>query len=827
MINILKVFPPLNGILYDITKTPDEAFAMKVLGDGVAVDPLSNKIYAPVSGRVKFIYRTKHAIIISSNSIDVLIHIGLETVKLNGVGFSLSVKEGDSVKCGDVIGEFDIDYVATNSKSLISPVIVLDLDPEKFKIKTNISETTDFNVPIFEIIATNEIILNQKKMAENLLISDEIIVLNPQGIHARPASQIASKVKELKSDVYIEKDGAQINAKSIVEILGLAINQNDKIRIKSSSKEAIDIITSLIIGIKEDKLESVANLDISYLAKVEDNKYYGVFAVEGLAIGKFCYKKDIKFTFTENCDDYNLELDKLVEIYDLAKNNIKNEIKNLTHGDMQSILSSHLELLDDPVIYEHIVNVIKENKTIAFAISKVLDEQCEKISKLNSKLIVERQSDLKDIKKRLLLLLDSTQILSQNYDEKTILVAEDFTPSEIISLNKNIVGLVSVKGGTTSHVSILAKSLDIPLLIGVSPSILTLNINDISILSTKNNYLNVKPSLEELSEIKKEIELIKTTREKSLSLANEEAITLDFVKINCLGNIANLVEAEQLHINGADGVGLFRTEFVFIDKDNAPSFEDQLCIYKEIIAKSKPNYPFVIRTLDIGGDKKLSYLNNFKEYNPVLGVRGIRLCLYYKDLFINQLKAILVQNSPNLKIMIPMVSDILEFREVKKICHEIIDELKLNVKFELGIMVEVPSVAIMSDIFAKEVDFFSIGTNDLTQYTLAIDRENSILAKKLDHLHPSVLRNIKLVIDGAKYYQKNVSVCGQMASEKMAIIVLIGLGIRSLSMNLVNIPDNKEFIRSLSYEKCKQIAENCLQLATANEVRVYLQQFVK
>lgn len=826
MINILKVFPPLDGILYDITNTPDEAFAMKVLGDGVTIDPLSNKIYAPVSGKVKSIYRTKHAIIISSNSIDILIHVGLETVKLNGTGFSLFIKEGDSVKCGDVIGEFDTDYVASNSKSLMSPVIVLDLDPEKFKIKTNIFEYTDFNRPIFEVIATNEINIDENKSLEKLLVSDEIIVLNPQGIHARPAAQIASKVKSLKMEVYLEKNGVQINAKSVVEILGLAINQNDRIRIKSSSKEAIDILTSLIIGIKEDKLENIVKPN-DYYAKVEDNKYYGIIAVDGLAIGKICYKKDSEFSFVENCDDYSLELDKLAEIYILAKNAINNEIKNINNNEMMSILSSHVELLDDPILYEHIVNVIKDNKTSAFAINQVIDEQCDKLSKLNSKLIAERQADLKDIKKRLLLLLDNTKVVLQNYEEKTILVADEFTPSEIISLHKNIVGLVSVKGGTTSHVSILAKSLNIPLLIGVAPSVLNLNNKEVAILNLKESYLNIEPSKQELANIRKEIELIDSIKKQNLAQANKESMTVDQVKISCLGNIANLVEAEQLQINGADGVGLFRTEFIFIDKDSAPSNEEQFHIYKEIIAKSKSSYPFIIRTLDIGADKKLSYLNSFEEYNPVLGLRGIRLCLHYKELFIDQLKAILSQNVPNLKIMIPMISDILEFREVKKICYEVIDELKLNIKFELGIMVEVPSVAIMSDIFAKEVDFFSIGTNDLTQYTLAIDRENSMLAKSLDHLHPSVLRNIKLVVDGAKYYHKPVSVCGQMASEKMAIIILIGLGITSLSMNLVNIPDNKAFIRSLSYEKCKQIAENCLQLATANEVRIYLQQFIK
>ena len=273
--------------------------------------------------------------------------------------------------------------------------------------------------------------------------------------------------------------------------------------------------------------------------------------------------------------------------------------------------------------------------------------------------------------------------------------------------------------------------------------------------------------------------------------------------------------------NGADGVGLFRTEFLFLEQSSAPTIDMQLDVYKKI-ADELGNKPFILRTLDAGGEKNVPYLNMEHELNPVLGMRDIRLCLDNLELFKTQLKAILLTKSDNLKIMLPMISSINEYRKTKSLIKQLQLELDITKTVELGIMVEVPSVAIMTDIFAQEVDFFSIGTNDLTQYTLAIDRENTKLAVFLDHLNPAVLRNIKLVSDGAKKYNRPVSVCGMMASEKIALPVLIGLGILHLSMDINIIAENKEFIRKLNIQQCEEVAYQCLYLASSEEVRALL-----
>ena len=303
--------------------------------------------------------------------------------------------------------------------------------------------------------------------------------------------------------------------------------------------------------------------------------------------------------------------------------------------------------------------------------------------------------------------------------------------------------------------------------------------------------------------------------------AKQIAATTDGVKISCLANIGGLADTKIAIENGADGIGLFRTEFMFLETATAPSEEVQLNEY-QAINQLISNKDFVIRSLDVGGDKKLSYLTQDAETNPMLGVRGIRLCLAHPELLKTQLRALLRTNSENIKIMLPMVSTLSEYRAVKQIFAEIKAELNINTSIQLGIMVEVPAAVFLSSAFAQEVDFMSIGTNDLTQYIMAIDREHTSLAQEVDHFHPSVLAAIAQTAKSAILFNTSLSVCGLMASERLAIPLLLGLGITKLSMTVATIPLNKAFIRTLNFKDCKKIAEHCLTLTTAMDVREYL-----
>ncbi|MBY0380283.1 MAG: phosphoenolpyruvate--protein phosphotransferase, partial [Burkholderiales bacterium] len=571
--------------------------------------------------------------------------------------------------------------------------------------------------------------------------------------------------------------------------------------------------------------DDITNVDeaLSNIGNVVGTRYYGTVASSGMAVGKLIKKVGVNFYIQEYSQDNAREQSRLFSAIDEVKRQIDENLQKLSRNEntIKDILSAHLLLLTDPHLLSQILTLIKLNKTAEFALNFVINKECEILANTGNKLLIERQSDLQDIKNRVMAAMEGVQTQKLLVNEPSILIAHELKPSDLLGLDKNIVGLVSVEGGATSHVAILAKSLDIPLLIGVSPKVLAINVDKPVILNSKLACLLAVPSTDEIEKIHQLKAQEQIFKYENRCLALNNAITTDNVQINCMGNIVGEKDAIQLYDNGAEGVGLFRTEFIYYDRDEVPSQDIQYQIYSNI-ANILQYKPFIIRTLDAGGEKQIPSFNMKHEINPALGVRGIRLCLRNRNFFEDQLIAILKLNKPNVKIMLPMISTIEEYRQSRELIDELKVKLLITTNIEIGIMVEVPSVVLQSEIFAKEVDFFSIGTNDLTQYTLAIDREHSVLAPKIDHLHPAVLRSIDLVVKGANKYNKLVSVCGMMASEKTALPVLIGLGITNLSMNINSIADNKAFIRKLSKNKCTQIANNCLNFATSGEVRSYL-----
>ncbi|MDQ5948416.1 MAG: multiphosphoryl transfer protein, partial [Pseudomonadota bacterium] len=544
----------------------------------------------------------------------------------------------------------------------------------------------------------------------------------------------------------------------------------------------------------------------------------------GLAVAKLVQQTGVQFKYERFAADTELELAKLATVIKELTVELEAEIKGLNHQDVahKNILSAHLMILTDPELATNAKNLIMAGQSAPFAWEKATAESCNALLATGNELLIERQSDFIDVRDRVLTAIcGSDNKVTQSYNEDVILVADDFTPSQVIAMSEQVKGLVSVRGGVTSHVSILARTRGIPLLIGVAKEILQES-SKLVILETVNTAtLHTLPSSDELTQAKAEV----SKREEVLRVAKESsslpATTTDGYQVNCLANIGNVKEAEIAAKNGAEGVGLFRTEFMFLESKEAPTEEAQ---YEEYMAidKALGHKPFVIRTLDAGGDKKIAYLTQMHEDNPMLGVRGVRLCLANRELFKTQLRAILRTEAENVKVMIPMISKLSEYRAVKQMFEEIKTELNIKANVQLGIMVEVPSVAFMSEAFAKEVDFMSIGTNDLTQYVMAVDREHTELAKDVDHLHPAVITAIAATARGANKHSTYLSVCGLMASEKLAIPVLIGLGIKYLSMTVSAIPENKAFIRTLNYAKCKEVADHCLSLTTAIEVREYL-----
>ena len=855
----IKLFPPMLGVIVDLDKVPDQVFSERMVGDGVAIDPIDNIIYAPINGTIKTIHKAKHAITIESEyGFDVLIHIGLDTVNLAGNGFTLFLKEGDVVKTGYQIMAFDFDYLSQHAKTLISPILICDIENTNIQLEFISQQITRLDRPIMlvkipsdEEVAieptanvsndVSQIEVDRTKQITNndtsSLLDDElgnasselITIINPTGIHARPAALLNQQARKFHGEIYIEKQDKKANLKSVVAILGLSIQVGDQVKIVANGRNAgqfVESISEIVRNLYEADAASkeiAPVIDLNIKQKILGGNYYsGIVAASGLAIGKLVKNPEVVFDFVENCDSVDYEILKLSKAMESARNELENSIASAKKPAYKDVLNAHLMILTDPELLDGTISLIKKNKTTAaLAWFDTINLHCKILEDTGVELLKQRRNDLKDVCKQVLNNIRGIKKHVTKLGEASILLAGELTPSDIINLDENVVGLLSINGGATSHVAILAKAKGIPLLVGLDAGLLGIQDGIEVVVDANAGFVNIAPNADDINAIKDKLIEQQANLDIAVKYAALPCATIDNVRIDCYANIANQDDVDSALRNGADGVGLFRTEFLFLEQDMAPSAQLQLDTYNKI-ASGLGDKPFVLRTLDSGGDKEITYLNMPHETNPVLGARGIRLCLEHPELFKTQLTAALQVNAKKLKIMLPMVNSLDEYRITKSMINQLQRELGLTNHVELGVMIEVPSAAIMADLFAREVDFFSIGTNDLTQYTLAIDRENTQLAKKFDHLEPAVLRNIVLVVDGAAKYEKPVSVCGMMASEKLAIPVLLGLGITQLSMDIHAIADNKALIRKLDVRQCEYIALECLYLSNATEVRALL-----
>ena len=427
---------------------------------------------------------------------------------------------------------------------------------------------------------------------------------------------------------------------------------------------------------------------------------------------------------------------------------------------------------------------------------------------------------MRDVGGRVLELLTGVTHKPPTYPEGSILIAEDLTPSDTATMERGrVVGFATVRGGATSHVAILARSLEIPAIAGIEPRALEVANGTPVILDGAKGSLRLNPPPAEIERIRQRQARQEARRKEDVAHAHEPAVTSDGKRIAVFANIGGLKDAEQIVEVGGEGVGLLRSEFLFMDRAAAPSEDEQAASYTAILRATGPQMPVIIRTLDVGGDKPLPYIPIPREDNPFLGERGIRVGLDRPEVLRTQLRALLrAAAGSKLHVMFPMIATMQELRDAKAVLAE--EAAALGVApFQCGIMVEVPAVAVMAHTFAAEADFFSIGTNDLTQYTLAMDRGHPKLAPKVDALNPAVLQLIAQTIDGAHAHQRLVGICGGIAGDPHAVPILVGLGIDELSVSLPAIPTVKAQIRRLSLAACRDLAQRALTCATAEEVR--------
>ena len=560
----------------------------------------------------------------------------------------------------------------------------------------------------------------------------------------------------------------------------------------------------------------------------------GIGTSPGIAIGKvFVYREAQINIGKENIENTETEVKRLNLAIEKAVNQVEESYERVLNniGEKEAeIFTAHKYMLEDPEFIGSVVEKIQSEKVNAeWAIKIVSDGYIQIFENIEDEYLKERALDLKDITNRVLkILLDIETMDLSTIEEESIILAKDLTPSATAQMNKEMVlGFVTELGGPTSHTAIMAKTMGIPSVSGIRDVVNISKDGDIIIVDGREGKVILNPSEEEVKKYTEKQNEYEKFKIQLKNMKGKESISKDGIKVEIAANIGVPKDMDKVIENDGEGVGLFRTEFLYMDRNNLPTEEEQFIAYKTVAEKLEGK-PLVIRTLDVGGDKDLPYLNLPDEMNPFLGYRAIRLCLDKVDIFKTQLRAIIRASAfGNVKIMFPMISNIQEVRDAKKIVKEIMDELKaenidFNEDLEIGIMVEIPAVAVHSDIFAKEVDFFSIGTNDLIQYSLAVDRGNQEIAYLYNQYHPAVLKLIHMTIENGHKENIWVGMCGEAAGDEKLIPILLAMGLDEFSMNSASMLQARWIINKTSKSEVESMLGEILSLPTAEDVEKFI-----
>lgn len=840
LINELTLHAPMSGPLVPLEKIPDPVFSQKLVGDGISIDPITAELVAPCAGTIMQVHRARHAVTLKTpEGIEILMHVGIDTVSLGGTGFTAHVSEGDNVIAGDLLLSFDADYVATKAASLLTQILITNGENvASMDYGKGIAQAGDTTILTLQLNTTDQ----TEAPAGTVVTSDTIIIANPQGLHARPSAMLANRAKDFAATITLSRIGGTstgANIKSVVSIMGLELERGDTVILSASGDDANRAVNALSALIRSGLGEDCEPIDeaihrpqdtvisdappTTVEALPEDGKLRGICASPGLAVGQIWRLERNELSVKEQGSNTLEETQALSSALKQAGSELT-DLANATHNtEQKTIFTAHRELLSDPLVQAHAQKLISRDKSAAWAWRDAFQSQAEALSKLKNPLLAARAIDMRDVGQRVLGILLGHGSENIVFPSNVILVADDLTPSDTANLDpKSVLGFCTATGGASSHVAIIARSLNIPAIAGIDKRALILANGDEVLLRADDGILQLNPEQEEIDTLIAEREAEDILSEAALAAATEPAVLQSGEAIEVVTNIGNINDAQGAPAMGAEGVGLLRSEFLFMQRANAPTEDEQYEAYNHVIQAFAKDQKIIIRTLDVGGDKPLAYLPIPHEENPFLGLRGIRVSLAYKHLFRIQLRAILrASQSANVHIMFPMVTTLEDLRQAKAILEEERKALAVA-SIPVGIMVEVPSVALLAEQFAAEVDFFSIGTNDLTQYTLAVDRGHPELAKTADPLNPAVLAMIAHTAQGAKKHNIWVGVCGGIASDFLAAPLLLGLGVTELSCSLPVLPRIKAAVRDQTMAACQRLATKALTVGTTAEVRQLL-----
>jgi len=563
-------------------------------------------------------------------------------------------------------------------------------------------------------------------------------------------------------------------------------------------------------------------------------RFHGIAASDGIAFGRaFLLARTTENIEEQHDISVQDEIGRLARVVAQAKQELVGlyevALERLGASHAQ-IFMAHTQILEDPAFVGEVENRIRSQHVNAeFALTTVTSEWVSMFEQLEDDYIRQRASDIMDVSQRVLMHLqgiNSTSLVS--IQEPVVLIAKDLAPSDTVLLNKNMVhAFITDVGGRTSHSAIMARSMGIPAVVGLGVVSESIQPDSFVIVNGFDGEVIVDPSPEEITQFTQRLQSNEINKQQLQSMRDKPSITRDGHVVELGGNIGTPIHVQGVLANGGEGIGLFRSEFLYMNRSTAPTEEEQFEAYRQV-AVEMSGMPVIIRTLDVGGDKEIPYLNLPHEANPFLGYRAIRVSLDRTELLLTQLRAVLrASQYGNIKLMFPMISTITEIRQAKRILETVKDDLRsksipFDDHLEVGIMVEIPAAAVAADLLAKEVDFFSIGTNDLIQYTMACDRLNERISHLYQPYHPAVLRLIHMVIEGAHRHGKRVGMCGEMAGDPIAVPILLGLGLDEFSMSASSILNVRQLIRDLTYERAQALAQRALEQDSQEAVQILI-----
>lgn len=834
-------------VLKQLTKVLSEDVAEKIKSASTADD-----ILAIINGKPKSLILNENLIKLDEKAkdADALFVTAFNALKAANLADSVSLLSSKSlmlskyVQCISFMGNENqiaqsaLSLAITNHDILPKAVAVVvaneHLDTKKLSSVYDVLMDEEFEVALAkaDIQAIIELLGVESSQS---WVSKTAVILNEHGLHARPATALSTLAKEATGEIKVSVDGGFfVSAKSLSRLLSLGAVRGQVLKfIAEPNTDAVVHLDKLVKAVADGLGEEVVPLSeqsqteptTPTMLNFSENKQivlgektHAITASSGVAVGEAFVVREQRFEYVATADDPVAEFERLVAAIDVVKSELSEMVFGAKNADIAKIFTAHLALLDDEEIVFGAKDGIDDGLSAEAAWHAHIETTAKIQSAVANHLLAERAADLRDVGQKVLAVLTG-QSLHTEPSTPYVLIKEDLLPSDVARLDPaRVAGILTAVGGASSHSAIVARALGIPALVGAGLDVLNAAQGVSVLMNAAEGWFVIAPSDELVLESQKAQELLKQRKEIASQHALEPAVMTDGHQVEVVANLGNVHNTAQAVALGAEGVGLLRTELVFMAHRQVPNIVTQIADYERVF-DALEGRPLVVRTLDVGGDKPLPYLPMPSEENPFLGLRGVRLSLKQPEMLKDQLIALIqASKGRDLRIMFPMVGRLEEWTAAKAILDEVRAEYPHD-RLQVGIMIEVPSAAIMANAFAKEVDFFSIGTNDLTQYVMAIDRGHPILSKDADGLHPSVLMLINHTVQMAHAHGKWVGVCGELAGDEKAVPILLGLGVDELSMSMSSIALVKQQVRELNMADCQALAQRALECRTATEVR--------